>query len=110
MGAFSASSYLVSTEGPRAITRSLVSLFHTGVLKGNTTSFSLAKELYLVVANMSQLQYGSVLIATGTRSQLQTVIDNDWPFFTNYTESVKACLKHSTCEELRDVFEKLGKF
>ena len=99
---------VVSSETPRTLVHSLVSLFHTGILKKDTASFTLAKELYMVVANMLDLQYGNVLIATGTRSQLQTVIDNDWPFFTNYTETVRNCLKDSKCDELQDIFEKLG--
>ena len=99
---------LLSNETPRTMVQSLVSIFHTGVLSQNTKSFTLAKELYLVVADMFKLQYGNVLIATGSTTQLQTVIDYDWPFFTNYTESVRTCLKESICDELQDIFEKLG--
>ena len=88
----------------------MVSLFHTEVLKESAESFAMAKELYTVVASLFHLQYGNVLLASGSRAQLKTVIDNDWPFFTNYTESMKICLKHSKCDELHDVFETLGQF
>ena len=99
---------LFLTETPRTVVQSLVGIFHAGVVKKGTTSFTLAKKLYLIMSEMFELQYGNVLLATGTWSQLQTVIDNEWPFFANYTETVKTCLEDSKCDELQDIFEKLG--
>ena len=98
---------LVSTESTRTVIQTFVSLFQSGILK-DLTSFSLAKEFYGVLASVLNLQYGNILLATSTRSQLQAVIDNDWPFFTNYTELVKKCLKHSECDNAGDVLQKQG--
>ena len=85
----------------------MVNLFQSGVLQ-DRTSFTQAKEFYLVLASTLQLQYGNVLLATSTKSQLQTVIDNDWPFFTNYTHLVKKCLKDTDCDSIQDIIQKLG--
>ena len=61
------------------------------------------------VADTLNLHCGNVLLATSTRSQLQSVIDNDWPFFTNNTDLVKSCLLNSTCEGIQDIIGKPGK-
>ena len=72
-------------------------------------SLTLAKEFYLFLADTLQLQYGMVLLATGSKSQLQTVLDNDWPFFANFTEMVETCMEeNSQCDRLQDIFQMLG--
>ena len=98
---------LLSTESSRTIIHTFVNLFWSGALK-DFTSFSLAKEFYFVLASTLQLQYGNVLLATSTRGQLQAVIDNDWPFFTDNTGLLKACLKDLKCDATQEIFQKLG--
>ena len=98
---------LISSETSRTIIRSMVSLFQSGVLR-DKTSFTLARKFYLVLATILQLEYGNVLLATSTKSQLQTVIDNDWPFLTNYTDLVKKCLKDFDCDIIRNIIKKQG--
>ena len=98
---------LLSKESSRTIIQSIVNLFLSGSIK-DRTSLSLAKEFYVVLASTLNLQFGNILLATSTRSQLQTMIDNDWPFFTNYTGLVKTCLKDSDCDGVRGIIQKLG--
>ena len=99
----------LSFESSRTVIQTMVNLFQSGVMEEDKTSLTLAKEFYLILANTLQLQYGKVLLATGSKSQLQTVIDNDWPFFANYTEMVKTCLEEdSRCDRLQDIFQMLG--
>ena len=66
------------------------------------------KEFYGVLANTFGLQYGKIMVATSTKSQLQAVIDNDWPFFGNNTELVQSCLKDSRCGGIKDIINSLG--
>ena len=96
------------SESIRSIIQSYVSLFHSGVLKG-TTSITLAKAFYLDLAAILDLKYGNILLATLTKSQLQSVIDNDWPFFINYTDLVNTCIWDSKCDRLQDIISHLGK-
>ena len=98
---------LLLGETSRTIIQSMVNLFQSGVLH-DRTSLNLAKEFYLVLASTLELQYGNVLLATLTKSQLQTVIDNDWPFFTNHTDLVKMCLKNSDCGSTQDIIQEIG--
>ena len=99
---------LLSVERSRTITHTTVNLFHSDAIK-DPRRFKMAKDFYLELANVLDLQYGNVLLATLTKAQLQAVIDNDWPFFTSKTELVKGCLLHSDCDSVLDILQKLGR-
>ena len=98
---------LLSNESSRTIIRTIVNLFHSGSIK-DVAKIIKMKEFYMVLASTLNLQYGNILLATSTKSQLQSVIDNDWPFFTNHTDLVKTCLLDSDCETIQNIVEKLG--
>ena len=66
------------------------------------------KEFYSVLASTFNLQYGNILMATSIESQLQAVVNNDWPFFTNHTDLVEICLLDSDCDSIRDITQKQG--
>ena len=99
--------HLLSSESARTIIQTIANLFHSGALQ-DRTSFIQAREFYLVLASTLQLQYGNVLLATSTKSQLQTMLDNDWPFFTNNTHLVEMCLNNSDCDGVQNIIQKLG--
>ena len=69
----------------------------------------MAKDFYIELAAVLDLQYGNVLLATSTKAQLQNVIDNNWPFFTNNTDLVEKCLQGVNCDIVQDVSQNLGK-
>ena len=98
---------LLSFESSRTIIQAYVNLFHTKVIK-DKTMISLMKEFYEILATTLNLEYGNILLATSTKSQLQAVIDNDWPFFTNNTDLVKICLLDSDCGVIQDIIQDLG--
>ena len=99
---------LLMDESSRTIIQTEVNLFQPGVVT-DPKRFKLAKEFYMELAATLNVHYGNVLLATSTRSQLQNVIDNDWPFFANNTDLVKSCLLNSTCEGIQDIIGKPGK-
>ena len=47
------------------------------------------KKFYDVLATKFNLEYGNVLLATSKESDLQTMISNKFPFFTNHTDLIK---------------------
>ena len=98
---------LLSSENSRTIIQATANLFHSKILK-DEKSISLTKEFYGVLANTFGLQYGNIMVATSTKSQLQAVIDNDWPFFANNTGLVQSCLKDSKCGGIKDIMDSLG--
>ena len=66
------------------------------------------KTFYDVLAGTLKLDYGNILLATSTKSQLQALIDNDWPFFTNTTDLLKDCLMNSDCDDIQEIIQELG--
>ena len=100
---------LLSNETSRTIIQTLVNFFHSGVVK-DQKRLRMAKDFYIELAAVLDMQYGNVLLATSTKAQLQNVIDNNWPFFTNNTDLVKACLINSTCASIQNILAKLGKY
>ena len=103
---------LLSNESSRTIIQSFANLFHSGDLKSlrGGKYQKPGKEFYMDLAATLNLEYGNILLATSTNSQLQAAIDNDEPFFTNNTNLVKACILDSKCDRLRDIIGNLGNF
>ena len=98
---------LVSNESSRTIIQTLVSLFQSGAIT-DEASFTLAKQFYNVLASTLNLQYGNVLLATSSNSQIKAVIRNDWPFFANNTDLIEKCLQEYNCFGIQDILPILG--
>ena len=98
---------LLSNESSRTIIHAIVNVFRSKVVQ-DRTSITQLNMFYGVLAKTLDLQYGNILLATSTKAQLQTVIDNDWPFFGNNTELVQSCLLDSKCGGIKDVIKNLG--
>ena len=90
---------LLSSESQRTIIQTFVNLFQSGLLK-DSTSFTLATQFYSVFAKTLNLQHGNILVRTSTKSQLQAVIENNWPFLPSV----------STSDEIQDIFRKLCRY
>ena len=78
-------------------------MFNSGVVQS-----AHMEDLYFALATTLRLQFENILLATSTKSQLQTVINNDWPFFINNIELVKTCLLESNCTGFRNLIQELG--
>ena len=79
---------LLSSESSRTIIQTFVNLFQSGVIK-DAKRYEPAKEFYNIMASSLEMEFGNILMATSKKAQLQAVLDNDWPFLTNYTDLVK---------------------
>ena len=98
---------ILSTESSRTIIQANVNLFHSRAVE-DPKSISRMNAFYVVLAKTLDLKYGNILLSTSTKSQLQAVIDNDWPFFTNNTDLVKDCLLGSDCDRLQNIIQDQG--
>ena len=98
---------LLSNESSRTIIHAIVNVFRSKVVQ-DRTSITQLNMFYGVLAKTLDLQYGNILLATSTKAQLQSVIDNDWPFFTNNTDLVKGCLEGLGCNKLQDAIQNLS--
>ena len=98
---------LSNNESARTTIQTFVNLLHSGMIK-DSARLTLANKFYMILASTLNLQYGNVLLATSTRTQLQAVVDNDWPFFTDHIDLVKTCLLNSDCDGIQDIVQNLG--
>ena len=104
---FNFANRMISNESSITVIQTYVNLFRSKVVKDKKSN-SLLMEFYHVLAKTLDLQYGNILLAKSTKSQLQAVIDNDWPFFTNNTDLVKDCLSDSDCDGLQNIIQEQG--
>ena len=99
---------LLVNETSRTIIQTIIHLFHSEAIT-DATSFTLAKQFYHALANTLNLQYGNILFATSTLSQLQAMKRNDWPFFANFTDRVGKCIQGLNCDVVKDIQRNLGR-
>ena len=71
--------------------------------------FKKVGSFYLVIEKQFNMQYGKVLLALSTKSELQTMLDNQMPFLTSYAQPLRSCLNGTDCRPLQDVIQTLGK-
>ena len=98
---------LLTNETSRTIIQTIVHLFTSGAIRDDKT-LSLTKQFYHVLASTLELQFGNLLLATSTMTQLLALKRNNWPFFENYTTFVEKCLQNSVCDFVRDIHQQFG--
>ena len=99
---------LISEESTRTTLQTYVNMLRSGAIK-DFSSLILANQFYAILAIQLELQYGNVLIATSSSTQLQAMLDNDWPFLNNNSDLVKSCLQEiKDCDKITDVMTNLG--
>ena len=100
---------LLRYETSRTIIQTIVHLFRSGAITDDKTLF-LTKQFYHVLGSTLELQYGNILLATSTMSQLQALKRNNLPFFENYIEFIEKCLHDSICDFVQDIYQKFGTY
>ena len=93
---------LVSTQTPKTL---LLALVNT-IISGRVKEFSVKEQLnqfYKAIDETFNLDYGNILLASSSKKDLQTMLDNEWPFFTNHTEMVKECFLGGSCQSVKDL-------
>ena len=100
---------LLTNETSRTIIQTIVHLFTSGAITDDKTLF-LTKQFYHVLGSTLELQYGNILLATSTMSQLQALKRNNLPFFENYIEFIEKCLHDSICDFVQDIYQKFGTY
>ena len=76
------------------------------IMSGNIKEFSVkgqVNKFYTVIDKIFKLEYGNILLASSSKKDLQNILDNEWPFLTNYTEMVKQCLLLGSCKSITDL-------
>ena len=99
---------LLAKESSRTILQSFVNLFRSGLLD-QLAKVTPVSKFYFALASKLNLQYGNILLATSTKSEVQAAIQSDWPFFTNHTDILRTCLFDMDCVGVQNIIEDLGK-
>ena len=65
-------------------------------------------ELYLALDKIMQFQYGKILLASVSLSELQNMVNKDFPYFTNFAEDLDQCVYGTSCQGVQDLVQSLG--
>ena len=99
---------LVSKETPRSMLLALVNTVRSKSVKDFSNQLQLNR-FYFAMDRVLKLMYGDILVATSSKADLQGMINNGWPFFTNNTEMVKKCILGNFCKAVPMVTKSLRK-
>ena len=87
---------LLSTESPRTIIQATVSTIEQEDINGFVNSEYMAK-FYLALDRVFHFQLGQILVATASPTELQAMLDMDWPYFKSCKEELIQCLGGVSC-------------
>ena len=100
---------LLSTKSPRTIIKATVSTIESGNIKDNLKRNTL-NQFYIALDKVIRFQYGKILLALASFSELENMISMELPYFTNFTQDIDLCLSSANCQGIIDIVQSLGKF
>ena len=98
---------LVNTESPRTIIQAVVNTIQSETIH-EVDDRRRINEFYLAMDKHFGFQYGSILLALSTKSQLKEMLDKGWPFFDEFKKELVKCLKEGTCSRIEEHINSLG--
>ena len=99
---------LLSTQSPRTIIRAIVNTIQSNDLKAFKNRMGM-NQFYLALDKIFHFQFGKILQATASPSELQVMISNDRPYFSHYSQEIHQCLNNNSCQGIRNLTTTLGK-
>ena len=99
---------LLSTQSPRTIIQATVNTIQSGDIKDNLNRNAL-NQFYLALDKIFWFQYGKILLALTSSSEIEHMISKDLPYLTNFTQDIKHCLSSADCQGVMEVVQSLGK-
>ena len=98
---------LLSTQSPRTIIQSTVNTIQSALLRENKNK-DRVNQFYLALDKIFHFQFGKILLATSTPTQLQNIIKEGWPYFFHFYQDLDQCLKNINCQGAIDLIKSLG--
>ena len=99
---------LISTQSPRTIIQTTVNTIQSDKIKERKNMITLG-QFYLELDKIFQFQLGNILSAILSFSQIETMKDKDWPYFTHYQAAMDMCLNEHNCQMITKLTKDLGK-
>jgi hypothetical protein len=66
-------------------------------------------QFYAALDNIFNLQFGKILLATASLSQLEDMMAKDLPYLTKYSNEIDQCIKNASCQKVVNLIQTLGK-
>ena len=98
---------LLSTQSPRTIIQAIVNTIQSGDIR-ESISKERINQVYLALDSILHFQYGKILLATSSPSQLKAMLAKDWPYFTPYAKQFDQCLSGVSCQRVIDLIKTIG--
>ena len=99
---------LISSQSPRTVIRALVNTIQADNIRERNNR-KLLNQFFLALDKIFHFQIGKILLATSSLSQLQSMMAMDWPYFNHYSKEIDLCLNGSSCLEIMNLVQTLGK-
>ena len=99
---------LLSTQSPRTIIQATVNTIQSGNLK-EVFNRDRINQFYIALDKIFHFQFGKILLATASSSDLEAMLAKDWPFFTNFSQEIEECLNRTSCQGVAGLIQLLGK-
>ena len=99
---------LLSSQSPRTIIQATVNTIQSENIKKNYAR-RLLNEFYLSLNRTFNFQYGKILLAISSDSQIEAMKNKGWPFFTDFSQSIEQCLRNASCQGVNNLLQGLGK-
>ena len=99
---------LISSQSPRTVIKAIVNTIQSDNIRERKNR-KLLNQFFLALDKIFHFQIGKILLATSSLSQLQSMIAKDWPFFNDYSKEIDQCFNGSSCLEIMNLVQTLGK-
>ena len=98
---------LLSTKSPRTIIQATVNTIQSDhIMEYRNRRF--VNSFYLALDNVFKFKLGQILLATASPSELQGMVDKEWPYFAKFSKELEMCLDGSNCQGVREQIKSLG--
>ena len=98
---------LLTTQSPRTIIQATVNTIESDNIKDNTNR-QLLNDYFQSLNRTFNFEYGKILMALSSPSELQAMMDKNSPYFTNFSKDIHLCLSGDSCHGLMDSIKSLG--
>ena len=93
---------LLSNKSPRTIIQAIINTIQYNTIREKLNRKKI-NQFYQSLAKIFNLQYGNILLATNNPSQIQKIIFDELPFFSNYSQDIDSCLRGEDCKEVEQM-------
>ena len=100
---------ILKTESPRTIIKTTVEAIQLNIPEKELTRSGVNK-FFEALDQIFDFQLGKILLATSSISEIQNMINKDWPFFLRYKKEIDLCFRGTNCKELLDLVNSTGLF